>query len=287
MSRIAYVNGQYVPFRRARIHVEDRGFQFADGVYEVALMVNSRTIDGVRHFDRLERSLHELGINMPASRRALGFIVDETARRNGVTDGVVYIQVTRGMAPRDHAFPTRARPSLVVTARARRIPDPRRQKQGISVVTASDVRWGRCDIKTIALIANVLAKEQARQSRADETWLVDRRGRISEGSSTNAWIVARDGTLLTHPADSNILNGVARLAVIDLARAHGIKVKERPFTVAETRAAREAFVTSTTSFVLPVVKVDGRAVGRGSPGPTTRALQAAYLAHVARQAGTE
>lgn len=284
MSRIAYVNGRYVPFRRALVHVEDRGFQFADGVYEVALLVNGRVIDGGRHFDRLERSLHELGVHMPASRKAIGLIVDETARRNGVTDGVVYLQVTRGMAPRDHAVPARARPSLVVTARTRRVPDPRRQQRGISVVAAPDLRWGRCDIKTVALVANVLAKEHARAHRADETWLVDRRGRISEGSSTNAWIVARDGALVTHPADATILNGIARLAVLDLARAGGLKVKERPFTLAEAKAAREAFVTSTTSFVLPVVRIDGRAVGRGTPGPVTRTLQAAYLDHVARQA---
>lgn len=284
MSRIAYVNGRYLPFRYARVHVEDRGFQFADGVYEVALLASGRVIDGGRHLDRLERSLHELGMKLPASRKAIGLIVDETARRNGVSDGVAYLQVTRGMAPRDHAVPARTRPSLVVTARARRVPDRRRQQRGISVVTAPDLRWGRCDIKTVALVANVLAKEHARAHRADETWLVDRRGRVSEGSSTNAWIVARDGALITHPADATILSGVARLAVIDLARAAGLKVKERPFTLAEARAAREAFVTSTTSFVLPVVRIDGRAVGHGAPGPTTRMLQAAYLDHVARQA---
>jgi D-alanine transaminase len=287
MSRIAYVNGRYVPFRLAHVHVEDRGFQFADGVYEVALLVNGRIIDGPRHFDRLERSLAELGMPLPISRRALVAVVDETARRNAVTDGVVYIQVTRGAAPRDHVVPATARPSLVVTARARRVPEPRRQQHGISVVTAPDLRWGRCDIKTVALVANVLAKEHARRSRADETWLVDRRGRIAEGASTNAWIVARDGALVTHPADSTILNGVARLAVIDLAHARGLKVRERPFTLHDAKAAREAFVTSTTSFVLPVVRIDGRPVGRGKPGPTTRALQAAYLDHVRRQANPE
>jgi len=287
MSRIAYVNGRYVGFRGARIHVEDRGFQFADGVYEVALLANGRIIDRVRHFDRLERSLRELHIPPPVGRRALGFIIDETARRNGVTDGIVYVQITRGIAPRDHAPPAHARPSLIVIARSRRIPDARRQQHGISVVTAPDLRWGRCDIKTVALVANVLAKERAQQQHAYEAWLVDSRGRISEGSSTNTWIVARDGTLITHPADSGILCGVTRLAVIDLARGHGIKVKERAFTLKEAKAAREAFVTSTTSFVLPVVRLDGRPVGKGVPGPTTRALQAAYLDHVRRQAYPE
>ena len=284
MSRIAYVNGRYTPFRGARIHVEDRGFQFADGVYEVILLVNGRQIDGARHLDRLERSLRELGIRLPVSRKALGFIADETARRNQVTDGLVYIQVTRGSAPRDHAVPARARPTLVVTARSRRVPDPRRQKNGISVATAPDLRWGRCDIKTVALVANVLAKDHAQQQGAYEAWLVDKRGRISEGTSTNAWIVARDGTLITHPADAGILCGITRLAVIDLARAAGLKVRERAFTLREAKAAREAFVTSATSFVLPVVRLDGRAVGRGVPGPTTRALQAAYIEHVHRQA---
>ena len=287
MSRIAYVNGRYVPFRGARIHVEDRGFQFADGVYEVILFVNGRQIDGARHFDRLERSLRELGIKLPVSRKALGLIADETARRNGVTDGIVYIQVTRGTAPRDHAVPARARPTLVVIARSRRVPDPRRQQHGISIATAPDLRWGRCDIKTVALVANVLAKDHAQRQGAYEAWLVDKRGRISEGTSTNAWIVARDGTLITHPADAGILCGVTRLAVIDLARAAGLKIKERAFTLKEAKAAREAFVTSATSFVLPVVRLDGHAVGRGVPGPTTRALQAAYVEHVRRQAHPE
>jgi D-alanine transaminase len=283
MSRTAYVNGRYVPFRSARIHVEDRGFQFADGVYEVVLLVNGRQIDGARHLDRLERSLRELGIKLPLSRKALGVITDETARRNGMTDGIVYIQVTRGTAPRDHAIP-RARPTLVVTARSRRVPDPGRQQHGISVATTPDLRWGRCDIKTVALVANVLAKDHAQRQGAYEAWLVDKRGRISEGTSTNAWIVARDGTLITHPAEAGILCGVTRLAVIDLARAAGFKIKERAFTLREAKAAREAFVTSATSFVLPVVRLDGRAVGRGVPGPTTRALQAAYVEHVRRQA---
>jgi D-alanine transaminase len=284
MSRIAYVNGRYVAFRDARIHIEDRGFQFADGVYEVILLVNGRQIDGARHLDRLDRSLRELGIKPPVSRKALGFIADETARRNGVTDGLGYIQVTRGTAPRDHAVPARARPTLVVTARSRRVPDRRRQQRGIAVATTPDLRWGRCDIKTVALVANVLAKDAAQQQGAYEAWLVDKRGRISEGTSTNAWIVARDGTLITHPADAGILCGITRLAVIDLARAAGFKIKERAFTLKEAKAAREAFVTSATSFVLPVVQLDGRAVGRGVPGPTTRALQAAYVEHVRSQA---
>jgi D-alanine transaminase len=164
------------------------------------------------------------------------------------------------------------------------VPDRRRQQRGIAVATTPDLRWGRCDIKTVALVANVLAKDAAQQQGAYEAWLVDKRGRISEGTSTNAWIVARDGTLITHPADAGILCGITRLAVIDLARAAGFKIKERAFTLKEAKAAREAFVTSATSFVLPVVQLDGRAVGRGVPGPTTRALQAAYVEHVRSQA---
>jgi D-alanine transaminase len=281
MSRIAYVGGRYVPHRVAAVHIEDRGYQFADGVYEVLAVVGGRLVDEAPHLARLARSLDELKIAAPMSEAALRVVMREVVRRNGVRDGIVYLQVTRGAAPRDHAFPKSARPVLVVTSHRKRPADPRLAAAGIGVITIPDIRWQRCDIKSISLLPNVLGKERARAAGAYEAWQVDRDGLVSEGTSTNAWIVTGDGEVVTRAADSAILSGVTRLAVFDIIRREGLSLIERPFTVAEAKGAREAFLTSTTAELLPVVRIDGDPVGDGRPGPLGRRLREFYLAHAA------
>jgi D-alanine transaminase len=280
MSRVAYVSGAYIPHRQAAIHIEDRGYQFADGVYEVIAVRGGKLLDEEPHLRRMHRSLEQLRIPPPISDAALGIVFREVVRRNGVETGSVYLQITRGVAPREHAFPKSSKPTLVVTARASRAPDARLWNDGIAVITIPDIRWQRCDIKSIALIPNVLGKQTAREAGAFEAWQVDADGRITEGTSTNAWIVA-DATVVTRAADNAILNGVTRLAVLDIIALEGFELDERPFSVAEARAAREAFLTSTTSDLLPVVRIDGSPIGDGRPGPLSRRLRAAYLAHAA------
>jgi len=284
MSRIAYVAGQYLPHRQAAVHIEDRGFQFADGVYEVIAVKGRRLVDAERHLKRLQRSLGELRIAAPMADAALEIVVREVVRRNGVDTGIVYLQVTRGAAPREHAFPKAAKPTLVVTSRRSRPPDPRLGDDGIAIITIPDIRWQRCDIKSVALIANVLGKQQAREKGAYEAWQVDGIGQITEGTSTNAWIVTADGTVVTRAADTATLNGVTRLAIFDIIDREGYRLVERAFTVAEAKTAREAFLTSTTADLLPVVRIDGAPVGEGRPGPLALKLRAAYFAHAAAAA---
>lgn len=279
MSRIAYVDGQYLPHRAAAVHVEDRGFQFADGVYEVVAVRRGRLIDEELHLARLQRSLAELAIATPMGEAALKIVLREVVRRNAVERGSVYLQITRGAAPRDHAFPKAAKPTLVVTARSARPSDPRVAEAGVEVITIPDIRWQRCDIKSVALLPNALGKQAARTAGAFEAWQVDGGGRVTEGTSTNAWIVAADGAIVTHPADHAILNGVTRLALLAIIAREGCRVEERAFTVEEAKAAREAFLTSTTSDVLPVVRIDGAPVGNGHPGLLTQRLRTLYLAH--------
>ena len=281
MSRVAYVEGQYLPHRFAAVHIEDRGYQFADGVYEVMAVVGGRLLDEGPHLERLAKSLAELRIPAPMSNAALRIVMREVIRRNGVCDGIVYVQITRGVSPRDHAFPRAARPVLVVTSRRKRPADPRMAADGVAVITIPDIRWQRCDIKSVALIPNVLGKQRAREGGAFEAWQVDRDGMVSEGTSTNAWIVTSDGTVVTRQADSAILNGVTRLAVLDIVRREGYSFVERPFSVAEAKSAREAFLTSTVVDLLPVVTIDGAVVGNGVPGPLSRKLRECYLTHAA------
>ncbi|MDH3233820.1 MAG: D-amino-acid transaminase [Alphaproteobacteria bacterium] len=275
MSRIAYVNGQYVPHSHAAVHVEDRGYQFADGVYEVVAVRNGHLVDLDPHFERLERSLGELDIEAPMSRAALGFILKETVRRNRVTDGIVYLQITRGVAPRDHQFPAEASAAIVITAR-NAIPKVAQREAGIGVVSTPDIRWKRCDIKTIALLPNVLAKQKAADAGAYEAWQVDLDGFVTEGSATNAWIVTQDSEIVTRQTDEAILSGVTRLAVMALAEREGITLIERPFSLEEAKTAKEAFLTSTTSNVMPVIEIDGSSIGNGHPGTVTRALSELY-----------
>ena len=281
MSRIAYVNGRYVPHRQAQVHIEDRGYQFSDGIYEVIAVEGGNLVDEKWHLDRWDRSLGELRIAPPMGRSALMLVAREVLRRNLVRDGIVYMQATRGVAPRDHAFPKRSKSALVMTARRKKGPSALLAEHGAKVITIPDIRWERCDIKAVALLPNVLGKQRAAEAGAFEAWQVDRDGNVTEGTSTNAWIVTAAGELVTRQPAHAILNGVTRLAVIEIARLRQLKVVERAFTVAEAMAAREAFLTSTTSAVMPVVRIDDVAVADGAPGPISRALREAYRAHVA------
>ena len=277
MSRYAYVNGRYVDHREASVHIEDRGYQLADGVYEVVGIRDGKLIDEALHLDRLGRSLKELHIGWPVARATLSFIIRELMRRNRLRDGLVYMQVTRGVARRDHAFPTRpVKPALVLTTKylKRTDIDP---GAGVAVKSQPDIRWGRCDIKTVGLLANVLAKQAARESGAYEAWLVDGEGNVTEGASTNAWIVTGDGELVTRRTDNHILAGITRHTLKGLADKLQLKLVERPFSLAEAKKAREAFITSATSFVTPVVRIDGETVGDGKVGPTARRLREEYI----------
>jgi D-alanine transaminase len=278
VSRIAYVNGRYVPHREAAVHVEDRGYQFADGVYEVCEVRAGRLIDERRHMERLQRSLSELRIAMPMALPALSVVLHEVVRRNSVRDGIVYLQITRGVAKRDHAFPPEGtRPAIVVTAS--RI-DPAKIERfaadGIAVVTVPDNRWDRVDIKSIALLPNILAKQTAREQGAREAWFVDAAGNVTEGSSSNAWIVTSGNQVVTRTTDGTILKGITRTVLLDVLKAHDLTLVERPFTVAEAIGAREAFITSASQSVMPVVRIDGKPVGNGAPGLIATALRADF-----------
>ena len=279
MARIAYVNGRYRPVTDTAIGIEDRGFQFADGVYEVWSVRGGRFLDHEGHRARLERSLNELRIPLPVGFPALDVILREVVRRNRIEDGLVYLQVTRGVARRDHPFPPGpVRPTLVLTARAMDLKAAdARAEQGVGVITQPDLRWKRCDIKTVNLLPNVLAKQAAREAGAHEAWLVDESGHVTEGSSTTAWILTGEGVLVTRQTDEKILWGVTRLAIKALAEQEGLRIEERAFTVEEALRAREAFITSATSFVTPVVSIDGRPVANGAPGSVSMRLRALYL----------
>ncbi len=285
MARYAYVNGRYVPHAAAQVHIEDRGYQFADGVYEVILVHNGRLVDEGPHLDRLDYSLKALQIPWPMSRPALQMVLRELIGRNGVAAGTVYLQVTRGVAPRDHKFPTAAAPSFVATTRRSKATSATGPAAGVFVITRPDIRWRRCDIKSVSLLPNVLGKQAAAEAGAFETWLTDDDGDVTEGTSTNAWIVTRDGRLVTRNLSATILAGITRLALLQLVRSQGISFEERPFSVAEAKAAAEAFLTSTTSLVLPVTRIDGQAIGDGKPGPLTTALRDLYLRHVEAVSG--
>jgi D-alanine transaminase len=281
MSRIAYVNGRYLPFAEATVHVEDRGYQFSDGIYEVCEVRGGRMVDEPMHMRRLQRSLGELKIAMPMSLAALRVVLRETVRRNRVRDGLVYVQVSRGVARRDHAFPAAGTPpSVVVTARNS---DPtvaeKTAASGIAVITVPENRWERVDIKAIALLPNVLAKQAAKEQGAKEAWFVGKDGYVTEGSSSNAWIISRDGKVITRPADHGILRGITRTVLLNVLKAQGLELEERPFTVEEAYAAREAFVTSASQIVMPVVQIDGRPVGNGAPGLVAGALRQDFHRH--------
>jgi D-alanine transaminase len=275
MSRIAYVNGRYLPLRDAAVNVEDRGYQFSDGVYEVCEVLGGRLIDERRHIERLQRSLGELRIAMPMTPQALSVIFHEVVRRNRIRWGIVYLQITRGVSRRDHAFPPAGtRPSVVVTARNMDLGAAEKLAgDGIAVITVPENRWARVDIKSVSLLPNVLAKQAAREQGAKEAWFVDKSGHVTEGSSSNAWIVTRDGKVVTRQVDHGILKGITRTVVLEVMARQGLTLEERAFTVDEAQAAREAFVTSASQIVMPVVRIDGKPVGNGAPGLIASALR--------------
>ena len=285
MSRIAYVNGRYLPHRTAAVHIEDRGYQFADGVYEVVPVQRGRLIDEDLHLDRLEFSLGELEIAQPMERRALQLVLREVLRRNGVERGILYLQVTRGVAPRDHKFPLMARPSLVITAKRLKPVPAKYLEEGVGVITLPDLRWKRCDIKTIALLPNVLGKQRAVEEGAYEAWQVDPEGMVTEGTSTNAWIVTKDRKIVTRPLGHEILPGVTRRALLDLLKATDLTLEERSFALSEAMDAAEAFLTSSSVFLLPITRIDGEPVASGRPGDFAKRLRQLYVDHAERQAG--
>lgn len=279
MPRIAYVNGRYLRHADASIHIEDRGYQFADGVYEVCEVARGYIMDMTRHLDRLDRSLRELQIAWPMTRAALQAVMREVIRRNRVFNGMVYLQVTRGVAPRDHVFPTPGvKPALVITAKRT---DPaaaaKKAETGLKVITVPENRWDRVDIKSVGLLPNVLARQKAKDAGAQEAWFVDSDGTVKEGAATNAWIVTSDGRLVTRPADHGILRGITRATVIEVAAKLGLKVEERGFTVEEAKRAREAFLTAATTVVMPVVEIDGAPVANGHPGSVALSLRQSFF----------
>ena len=281
MSRIAYVNGRYLPQCDASVNIEDRGYQFADGIYEVVHMHDGRFIDEDRHLDRLDRSLREIRLPQPMSRPALRHVLLEVARRNRIREGLLYMQVTRGVARRDHAFPTKpVPPSVVVTIR--RIPPYPADvtKWTANAITQPDQRWARCDIKSTGLLPNVLARQAAKEQGALEAILIGPDGIVTEGAATSFWIVDNEGVLRTHSLDHAILPGCTRDALMALMREEAIRFEESPFSEADMRSAREAFISSATSFVKPIVRIDGKPVADGQVGPVTRRLFDVFARHV-------
>ncbi len=281
MGRIAYVNGRFERHAEAFVHIEDRGYQFADAVYEVWALFDGKLSDPDGHFARLERSLSELQIDMPMSRSALTIVLRETVRQNRIRDGLLYLQVSRGVAPRDHAFPTTPiPPAIVVTAKAidREAAEAKAAK-GVSVITVPENRWGRCDIKTVGLLPNAMAKQAAKEKGAVEAWFVDELGFVTEGASSNAWIVTADGRVKTRDTNANILRGVTRYTLLDILQSEGIPIDQSPFTPAEALAASEAFITGAGALILPIVAMDGQPIGNGKVGPMASRLRRLYIDH--------
>ncbi|MBD9372428.1 D-amino-acid transaminase [Rhizobium sp. ARZ01] len=279
MPRFAYVNGSYVRHADAAVHVEDRGYQFADGVYEVCEVRHGMIVDLTRHLDRLDRSLREIRIAWPMKRAALTSVIREVLRRNKVRNGLFYLQVTRGVARRDHVFPAEGTPSsIVVTAKST---DPSliaaKNAKGIKAITVPENRWDRVDVKTIGLLPNVLARQQAKELGANEAIFVDADGYVKEGAATNVWIVDGNGRLATRPAEYGILRGITRTTLMDVAGSLGIEIEERPFTVAEMLTAREVFVSAATSICFPVIEIDGKPIANGHPGSTAQKLREAFF----------
>jgi D-alanine transaminase len=278
VSRIVYVNGRYLPYAQAAVHVEDRGFQFADSIYEVCEVRGGKLVDEARHMARLQRSLGELKIAQPMSAAALAHVMRETIRRNRVKNGLVYLQVTRGEGPREFVFPaTGMSPTVVCLARtvAPAAIDAA-ALNGIAVKTMPDIRWRRCDIKTVMLLPACLAKEAARAEGAREAWFIDDQGFVTEGASSNAWIVDGQGAVITRQLATAILPGVTRATLIDALAEENISFVERPFRLSEALQAREAFITSATQTIMPVVRIDGQPIGNGKPGPITRRLRSKF-----------
>ncbi|WP_298333288.1 D-amino-acid transaminase [Asticcacaulis sp.] len=289
MSRIAYVNGAYVRHADAAVHIEDRGYQFADAVYEVWSVFGGQLADLAGHLNRLERSLRELHIAMPMPRASLVVVLNEVIRRNRIGEGLVYLQVSRGVAPRDHFFPKApVKPALVITAKpVDRQAAESKARKGIRVVSAPDNRWGRCDIKTVGLLPNVLAKQVAREAGASDVIFVDAEGFVTEGGSANVYIVTTEGEVKTRSLRANILPGVTRISLLDILRAEGVDVSEGAFTLEEAKRAREAFLSAASTFVMPIVQIDDSLIGEGVPGELSLRLREAYIQRAQRSAGID
>lgn len=276
MTRIVYVNGAYVPESEATVSVFDRGFLFADAVYEVTAVVDGRLVDFALHTQRLRRSLGEIEIENPLSDEALGAMHEELIQRNGLREGIVYMEISRGAADRDFVYPQGVRPTVIAFTQPKALIDNPAAESGIAVITVPDIRWQRCDIKTVSLLPAAMAKQAAKLKGAQEAWLVTE-GTVTEGASSSAFIVADGNVVITRPLGYDILPGVTRRSVIELAKSADVTLEERPFSVEEARRAREAFITSASSFVLPVVKIDDTVVGDGRPGAITRRLRDIYI----------
>lgn len=276
MSRIVYVNGEYLPEEDAKISVFDRGFLFADGVYEVAAVIDGKLVDNDAHLTRLARSMSELKITPPGSGQEIAAIMQEMVKRNDIDEGLVYLQVTRGAADRDFAFPTDAVPSLIMFTQKKTLTGNPTATKGISVITVPDIRWKRRDIKTVGLLPASMAKQAALDAGAGDAWFVED-GFVNEGSSNNAFIVTEDGKIITRHLGNEILHGITRKAVMELAKRENLEIEERPFTPEEAQGAREAFSTSASAFVMPVIKVDGHILGNGVPGPVTEKMRKLYI----------
>ncbi|KIF66141.1 D-amino acid aminotransferase [Streptomyces sp. AcH 505] len=276
MSRIAYVNGWFGPLEEARVSVLDRGFLFADGIYEVSAVLDGRLIDNDAHLARLQRSVGEIDLPLPETLPRIKEIQKQLIAQNDLVDGLVYIQVTRGAAERDFVFPKGVKPTLVMFTMVKDIVNAAAAKTGIAVKTVPDIRWARRDIKSVALLAQVLAKQAAAEAGCQEAWMIED-GAVTEGGSSSAFILTQDDVLVTRQNSNSILPGCTRKAVMALAEERQIRIEERPFTVAEALAAKEAFITSASSFVQPVVKLDGQTIASGTPGPIARRLREIYV----------
>ncbi len=278
MAKIAYVDGRYVAHAHAAVHIEDRGYQFADSVYEVVLVVNGQFVDCNGHLKRLHNSLKELQIDMPVSETVLRMIMRRMLDYNQLKNGIIYMQVTRGVARRDHKFPEHSTPYMVMTVKHVNLATGP-QKKGVSAITVRDQRWARRDIKTVQLLANCMAKQKAFEQGAYEAIMIMDDDTISEGSSTNVWIVTSSGELITRPASHDILNGITRQSVHRLAQQHQLSIKERPFSREEMMAAKEVFLTSASAIVTAVTQIDGEIIDKGEIGPVAEAMREAYISY--------
>jgi D-alanine transaminase len=276
MSRTVFVNGAFVPYEEAKIPIMDRGFLFADGIYEVSAVLDGRLVDSEGHFSRLDRSLREIRIHNPYGAAEWGRLCEELVRRNGLAEGLVYMQVTRGVAERDFAFPKENPPTVVMFTQAKTIRRAPQAETGVGVITVPDLRWKRRDIKSVALLAQVLAKQAAAEAGVAEAWMLED-GFVTEGSSSTAFIITKDKRIVTRPLSNAVLPGITRLSVMRLAAENGLPVEERLFRLDEAHAAAEAFLTSASMLVTPVVTIDGEPVADGKPGPLTRRLRTLYL----------
>ena len=285
MSRIAYVNGKFVSQRHASVAMEDRGYQFADGIYEVAAFKNGNLLDADRHLDRMEYSLSELGIPMPTSRKSLKLLIAELIAQNSRRQGIIYFQITRGAGPRNHAPVAGLRPVLTMSMLPMKLASEAAREKGEEAVTAPDLRWQRCDIKSVSLLPNVMAREISMKQGKRETIMINRDGFVTEGSATNIFFVRKDGAIQTHPKNQFILGGITREVLLEVARANGFTVVEEPYEASKIHDAAEVFFTSSSAFVMPLVSVDGKQVGDGTPGPITKKLIALYKEHVAKETG--